>query len=426
MALDVLERFVGPRVIDLIVRGDERDIAVEDGVIARIAPEIGEPAREEVDARGCTCCRGRSTPRALQRPGPRRLGGLGDGTAALAAGGATACVEMPLNARPPTVDGAAFDAKLAAATGRAAVDFALWGGLVPGDLDRLDELAARGVVGFKAFMCDSGIDDFQAVDDDGLGAGMQRAAVLGLPVAVHAERPSRLRAPRGGSWREWAASRPRPPSCQPSSARSSSRGNRLLAARRPRLDREGSPRWPTRAGAASTPPARPARTTSCCAPPTWSGSARSPSARPAARRPRRAVGAARARDARRLRPLALPARHEGRRVRHRLGWDRRRADDLPLLLGRGCARGSARPPRRPRHRRARRFRLPGKGRLEVGADADLALVQVGGEHPVGELHDRHRANPFAGRRLGARVVRTLLRGHSGGTAVCSSPKKEPE
>ena len=41
-------------MIDLIVRGDERDIAVEDGVIAGIAPEIGEPAREEVDARGET------------------------------------------------------------------------------------------------------------------------------------------------------------------------------------------------------------------------------------------------------------------------------------------------------------------------------------------------------------------------------------
>ena len=73
----------------------------------------------------------------------------------------------------------------------------------------------------------------------------------------------------------------------------------------------------------------------------------------------------------------------------------------------------------------RRFRLAGKGRLEVGADADLALVQIGGEHPVGELRDRHRANPFAGRRLGARVVRTLLRGRTGGTAPgCSSPRRE--
>ena len=196
-------------MIDLIVRGDERDIAVEDGVIAGIAPEIGEPAREEVDARGLHVLPGAIDAHVhFNDPGRADWEGWATGTAALAAGGATACVEMPLNAHPPTVDGAAFDAKVAAATGHAAVDFALWGGLVPGDLDRLDELAARGVVGFKAFMCDSGIEDFQAVDDEALGAGMQRAAALGLPVAVHAERPSRLRAPRDGSWQEWAASRP--------------------------------------------------------------------------------------------------------------------------------------------------------------------------------------------------------------------------
>ena len=59
---------------------------------------------------------------------------------------------------------------------------------------------------------------------------------------------------------------------------------------------------------------------------------------------------------------------------------------------------------------ARRFRLP-KGRLEPGADADLALVDLRGEHPLEPL-DRHRANPFAGRPLRARVVRTLLRGRT--------------
>src|SRR5436309_1241461 len=94
-------------------------------------------------------------------PGPRS-------TTRRAAGGATACVEMPLNASPPTVDGAAFDAKVAAARAASRVDFALWGGLIGGDLDRLDELAARGVAGFKAFMSDTGMDEFPAVDHDAL------------------------------------------------------------------------------------------------------------------------------------------------------------------------------------------------------------------------------------------------------------------
>src|SRR5215207_8055381 len=152
------------------------DVAIEDGRIAAIAPEPSEPAREEIDARGLHVLPGAIDAHVhFNEPGRTGWEGWETGTAALAAGGATACVEMPLNAHPPTVDGPAFDAKVAAARASAKVDFALWGGLVPGDLDRLDELAERGVVGFKAFMCDSGIEDFPAVDDEALGAGMQRA-----------------------------------------------------------------------------------------------------------------------------------------------------------------------------------------------------------------------------------------------------------
>ena len=122
---------------------------------------------------------------------------------------------MPLNSLPPTLDAASFDAKVAAARGRARVDFALWGGLVPGDPARLDALAERGVVGFKAFMCPSGVDEFPAADPDTLGRGMERAAALGLPVAVHAEDPEivgrlaeEARAAGRTSMAGWAASRP--------------------------------------------------------------------------------------------------------------------------------------------------------------------------------------------------------------------------
>ena len=45
----------------------------------------------------------------------------------------------------------------------------------------MDELAACGVVGFKAFMADSGIDDFAACDDLTLYEGMCRAASSACP-----------------------------------------------------------------------------------------------------------------------------------------------------------------------------------------------------------------------------------------------------
>jgi allantoinase len=61
---------------------------------------------------------------------------------------------------------------------------------------------------------------------------------------------------------------------------------------------------------------------------------------------------------------------------------------------------------------ARRFRLAGKGELAVGADADLALVDLGAEHRLaaGDLRYRHRQSPFVGRAFRGRVVRTILRG----------------
>jgi len=63
---------------------------------------------------------------------------------------------------------------------------------------------------------------------------------------------------------------------------------------------------------------------------------------------------------------------------------------------------------------ARRFRLGHKGRLAVGADADLALVEIGELREViaEALFYRHRHSPYVGRRLRARVRRTLLRGRT--------------
>ena len=61
---------------------------------------------------------------------------------------------------------------------------------------------------------------------------------------------------------------------------------------------------------------------------------------------------------------------------------------------------------------ARRFGLPQKGRLAVGADADLALVDL--DHSAAltrdDLHYRHRHSPYIGRTLRGRIVRTIMRG----------------
>jgi allantoinase len=90
---------------------------------------------------------------------------------------------------------------------------------------------------------------------------------------------------------------------------------------------------------------------------------------------------------------------------------------LPLLLSEGCGvRGLSLDliAAATSGYVARRFGLPGKGRLEPGADADLVLIDlaVSDELSAEDLYYRHRHSPFLGRTLTARVVRTVARGRT--------------
>jgi allantoinase len=187
----------GMATFDLIVRGGTivtdtklqmKDLGISDGKIVALEPGIPEGAQEEIDARGLHVFPGViDTHVHFNEPGRTDWEGIASGSRALAAGGGTMFVDMPLNSSPVTIDGPSFDLKLAAMRTSSLTDFALWGGLVPGNLESLDELAARGVMGFKAFMSNSGLSEFEAADDHTLLEGMRSAARLGLPVAVHAE-----------------------------------------------------------------------------------------------------------------------------------------------------------------------------------------------------------------------------------------------
>ena len=175
-------------------------------------------------------------------PGRAEWEGFETGTAAFAAGGGTCFFDMPLNASPPTVDGASFDLKVEAARGTALVDFGLWGGLVPGDLDRLDELAGRGVIGFKAFMCNTGIGDFEQADDRdalrGHGAGGEARPPRRRPRRERRRHPgARGARPSGGAPRHVRLPRVAPRGGRARGGRPRDRdrrGDGLLAAHRSR------------------------------------------------------------------------------------------------------------------------------------------------------------------------------------------------
>jgi allantoinase len=166
----------------------QADIAIADGRIVAIEPELAGDAGTTIEAQGLTIFPGVIDAHVhFNDPGRSEWEGIATGTRALAAGGTTAFFDMPLNASPPTLDAESFGQKLTAAEQSSLVDFALWGGLVPGNLDQLAALSECGVIGFKAFMSNSGIDDFQASDDFTLYEGMRRIAQLDGLVAVHAE-----------------------------------------------------------------------------------------------------------------------------------------------------------------------------------------------------------------------------------------------
>lgn len=123
----------------------------------------------------------------FNEPGRTEWEGAATGSRALAAGGGAVFFDMPLNSTPCTVNAREFDRKRAALEASSITDFGIWGGLIPGNVPEMAELADRGVVGFKAFLCDSGLPEFPRADDLTFWEGLAEAAQLNLPVAVHAE-----------------------------------------------------------------------------------------------------------------------------------------------------------------------------------------------------------------------------------------------
>ena len=123
----------------------------------------------------------------FNEPGREEWEGYYTGSMAAAAGGITTFLEMPLNSFPATVSSKLLEQKREEVKDKSVVDYGNWGGLVDNNLDDLPGLHDAGVIGFKAFMSNSGIDDFKRVDDDVLYAGLLRAKKLGNLVGVHAE-----------------------------------------------------------------------------------------------------------------------------------------------------------------------------------------------------------------------------------------------
>jgi allantoinase len=123
----------------------------------------------------------------VNEPGRTEWEGFETATRAAAAGGVTTLVDMPLNCVPVTTTANALERKRRACAGKLHADVGYWGGVVPDNVAALPGLAEAGVLGCKAFLVHSGIDEFPNTTEADLRRAMPVLRAHGLPLLAHAE-----------------------------------------------------------------------------------------------------------------------------------------------------------------------------------------------------------------------------------------------
>ncbi|MCR9255630.1 MAG: dihydroorotase [Alphaproteobacteria bacterium] len=185
--------------LDLIVsggtvwtpNGPERiDVGIRDGKIEALGDLTRAEAAERWDATGLTVLPGVIDSQVhFREPGMEHKEDLESGTRAAAMGGVTSIFEMP-NTSPTTTTVEAMADKLARAKGRAWTDHAFFIGASEENLDQLGTLQQLpGCCGVKVFM-GSSTGSLLVEDDDALRNLLSHTT---RRVAVHAEHEPRLR-----------------------------------------------------------------------------------------------------------------------------------------------------------------------------------------------------------------------------------------
>ena len=199
-----------PESFDLIVRGGELvtpsgrgrgDVGVRAGKVAAIGDLAQASAGEVFEAQGLTVLPGViDTQVHFREPGMEWKEDLETGSRGAVLGGVTAVFEMP-NTRPTTTDAAALQDKLDRAKGRMHCEHAFYVGATHENASELGELERQpGCCGVKVFMGAS-TGDLLVADDAGVEAVLR---AISRRAAFHSEDEDRLveRRPlaREGDW----------------------------------------------------------------------------------------------------------------------------------------------------------------------------------------------------------------------------------
>ncbi len=164
------------------------DIGVADGKIVAIAApgDLNLAATRELDAGGRFVLPGVIDGHVhFREPGLEHKEDFGSGSRAAVMGGVTTVLEMP-NTVPPTATAALVEAKRGLAEAKSYCDFGLYGLLAQDNVDQLAPMAGAGVVGYKCFLGES-TGNIPPPDNGTLLEALEVVRGLGLRVGFHAE-----------------------------------------------------------------------------------------------------------------------------------------------------------------------------------------------------------------------------------------------
>lgn len=176
------------------------NIRIKDGRVTSLLEKEAEPPTEEtstiIDAGGCIVVPGFiDTHVHFNDPGRTDWEGFETGTRAAAIGGTTTIFDMPLNSSPSVTNLEVLQKKREHVSTLSYIDYTFWGGMTADSLKNKEELAemSKEVIAWKAFMCESGIDDFRFVSLEDLQTAMQFAKDHDKVLALHAELENEIR-----------------------------------------------------------------------------------------------------------------------------------------------------------------------------------------------------------------------------------------
>lgn len=169
---------------DRIVKAD---LIIENGKTAGIEEHANPEGSRIIDAEGKMVLPGMIDTHAhVTDPGPYNYReDWNCASKSAASGGITTIADMPLPSIA-VLNRERFAQKLETASQSSVVDFVLWGGVTPKNIDKLEELNEAGCIGYKGFMCYA-TEEYPQITDGFLVEGLKKTKAFDGLIAVHAE-----------------------------------------------------------------------------------------------------------------------------------------------------------------------------------------------------------------------------------------------